>query len=66
MSCSLSETHRCAKCDSDIVDAIAEGRRLERAAIVADLRAMLSIARLADLRDLADRYEQRRHIKEGT
>lgn len=76
MSCSLSETHRCAECDSDIADAIAEGRRLERAAIVADLRAQLTTfkepmlmperAAAAVLRAAVNRYEQDRHIKETT
>lgn len=49
---------------------IAEGRRLERAAIVADLRVTRDESEWGeqahDLLTAADRYERGEHIKEGT
>jgi hypothetical protein len=58
---------------SELKDATAEGRRLERAAIVADLRARAAELHddlpdnvAGELSDRADRYERGEHEGSGT
>jgi hypothetical protein len=56
--------------DEDEADAIAEGRRLERADIVADLRARAADSKMDGLSEglwwAADRIERGEHTKEAT
>jgi len=59
------ETETVKALRQQLAEGIAEGRRLERAAIVADLRKM-NQAIYPSARFLANRYERGEHEREGT
>lgn len=64
---------RATRAERQLADAFAEGRRLERAAIVADLRACAEKLRSRnddwcgdEVDEAADRYERGEHERKGT